>query len=369
MVVGDFNGDGIAGRGHAADGVDAGRRRRDVPARRTPGCCPTTATMRWRSWPATSPATATSTWPSPMMTGRYRLCCCWATATARSSPQVHLRGRFPGRRPSDGHRGRRLHRRRPPRPGRRLRAIHWRAPIRAVSSVLLGNGDGTFQPRRTSYADARAVDNGKGYASDCDLVAGDFTGDGHLDLAVANGGAGTVSVLLGNGDGTFQAPGHVRGGGRARSASWRATSPATASSTWPSQLAAPRMSRCCWATATARSSPAVTTRSGYGPNRDRGGGLHRRRPARPGRRQLDANGGNDVSVLLGNGDGTFQAARRYLRGRATPSFPRWSRRTSTATAGSTWPWPPGIDGDVDGAAGQRRRHVRSARSRPDPGGR
>jgi hypothetical protein len=66
-------------------------------------------------------------------------------------------------------------------------------------AVLLGNGDGTFQPASlikyaaTSFSDA--------------IVAGDFTGDGHLDLAVAdapNEIAGTVSVLLGNGDGTFQ---------------------------------------------------------------------------------------------------------------------------------------------------------------------
>ena len=33
----------------------------------------------------------------------------------------------------------------------------------------------------------------------------DFNGDGKMDLAVANNGANTVSVLLGNGDGTFQA--------------------------------------------------------------------------------------------------------------------------------------------------------------------
>ncbi len=61
-------------------------------------------------------------------------------------------------------------------------------------SVLLGNGDGTFQPQVT-YA------VGSGPVA---IVAGDFTGDGHLDLAVANEFSGTVSVLLGNGDGTFQ---------------------------------------------------------------------------------------------------------------------------------------------------------------------
>ena len=38
------------------------------------------------------------------------------------------------------------------------------------------------------------------------VAVGDFNGDGTLDLAVANAGSNNVSVLLGNGDGTFQAP-------------------------------------------------------------------------------------------------------------------------------------------------------------------
>ena len=44
------------------------------------------------------------------------------------------------------------------------------------------------------------------------IVAGDFTGDGRTDLAVANYGSNNVSVLLGNGDGTFQPQVHLRGG-------------------------------------------------------------------------------------------------------------------------------------------------------------
>src|SRR5690242_18197659 len=36
------------------------------------------------------------------------------------------------------------------------------------------------------------------------VAVGDFNGDGHLDLAVANIDSNDVSVLLGNGDGRFQ---------------------------------------------------------------------------------------------------------------------------------------------------------------------
>src|SRR5436309_1390858 len=36
------------------------------------------------------------------------------------------------------------------------------------------------------------------------VVTGDFNGDGRLDLAVANESSNTVSILLGNADGTFQ---------------------------------------------------------------------------------------------------------------------------------------------------------------------
>src|SRR6266567_700175 len=65
--------------------------------------------------------------------------------------------------------------------------------------VLLGNGDGTFQVARSVYF------NGGG-ARFWYIAEGDFNGDGKLDLAVTDYSNNNVSVLLGNGDGTFQAP-------------------------------------------------------------------------------------------------------------------------------------------------------------------
>src|SRR5258708_24115405 len=37
------------------------------------------------------------------------------------------------------------------------------------------------------------------------IVTGDFNGDGKVDIAVGNAGSNDVSILLGNGDGTFKA--------------------------------------------------------------------------------------------------------------------------------------------------------------------
>lgn len=61
-------------------------------------------------------------------------------------------------------------------------------------SILLGNADGTFGANTDIPVGATPLA----------LAAADF-GNGHVDLAVANQGSNTVSILLGNGDGTFQA--------------------------------------------------------------------------------------------------------------------------------------------------------------------
>ena len=60
-------------------------------------------------------------------------------------------------------------------------------------SVLLGNGDGTFQPAKDSDAGGYPLS----------LAVGDFNGDGKPDLATTNN-VSEVTVLMGNGDGTFQ---------------------------------------------------------------------------------------------------------------------------------------------------------------------
>ncbi len=120
-------------------------------------------------------------------------------------------------------------------------------------SVLLGNGDGTFQPQVV-------------YAVETDpnsIVAGEFNGDGHLDLAVANEGSNTVSVLLGNGDGTFQ-----------RQVTYAAGNEPFAMVT------------------------GAFTADGH-----------------PDLAVADI-GSNTISVLLGNGDGTFQSAVTYTVGNA-----------------------------------------------------
>lgn len=70
-------------------------------------------------------------------------------------------------------------------------------------SILLGNGDGTFTAKTGQPVSAQ---------TNVSLTAADFNGDGKLDLVVVDS-ANIVSIWLGNGDGTFQAPVDTTGRG------------------------------------------------------------------------------------------------------------------------------------------------------------
>jgi hypothetical protein len=61
-------------------------------------------------------------------------------------------------------------------------------------SVLRGNGDGTFKARQDAQADPYPWW----------VSVADFDGDQRPDLVIANGSSNSVSLLRGNGDGTFR---------------------------------------------------------------------------------------------------------------------------------------------------------------------
>lgn len=141
--------------------------------------------------------------------------------------------------------------------------------INGSVAVLLGNGDGTFQPVMTFS---------EGGSQPFLAAVADVNGDGKLDLVVANSVSLNVSVLLGNGDGTFQPPVVYATGGSA------------------------------WTVAVGDMNgdgkpDIVVSNNGacYG-----------------------CGGSGSVGILLGNGDGTFQPVALYSsggsNGETSPSF-------------------------------------------------
>ena len=123
-------------------------------------------------------------------------------------------------------------------------------------SVLLGNGDGTFAGQQRFAAGSRPRS----------IAIGDVNGDGIPDLVTANRGSGDVSVLLGNGDGTFALQQRFAAGNRPQSI--------------------------MIGDVNGDGIPDLVTANLYS---------------------------HDVSVLLGNGDGTFAEQQRFAVG----GLPRW----------------------------------------------
>ncbi len=123
--------------------------------------------------------------------------------------------------------------------------------------VLFGNGDGTFQSAFSS-------DTG---VTSTDVESADFNGDGWNDISVDDGLGKYVSVFLNRGDGTFKPK----------------VDYFVTNQPWGHELG--------------------------DVNKDNRIDL------------VVANGGNTVSVLLGNGDGTFQAPLDYSTGGVIAAFP------------------------------------------------
>jgi hypothetical protein len=167
-------------------------------------------------------------------------------------------------------------------------------------SMLLGNGDGTFQIH-VDYA----TDTAPAF-----VAVGDFDGDGKLDLAVANSSSNNISILLGNGDGTFQAAvNYVAGSSPFSIALGDFNKDGNLDMAVANQGSSNVSVLLGRGDGTFR--PAVNYSAGSGPSFMAVGDFNS-----DGKLDLAvANTGSDnVSVLLGNGDGTFQLPSNYNSG-------------------------------------------------------
>ena len=183
------------------------------------------------------------------------------------------------------------------------------------------------------------------------VAAGDFNGDGELDLAVANAGTDTIEILLNNGNGTFTAgnsyahtrgyygnaipydviAGDFNGDGNLDFAVANYDQATAGSGTSRSLLGQWRRH--------VSPSPANTRGAGHGTSFD---------PISIAAANFNGDGSgildlavanyyqNLVDVLTGNGNGTFSTtpATYAWAPILAPSWPP----TSTATAIPTWPW-------------------------------
>ena len=148
-------------------------------------------------------------------------------------------------------------------------------------------------------------------------------------------------MLLGNGDGTFRAPVNYSVleakpdsvAVRRLSMATARTDPVVASQSITTLLRLDKRSsvRCSWATATGRFKIAVSYRAGATPSSVAVGDFNGDGRGRP--RRLLTTDGDNVSVLLGNGDGTFQGTGELRRpGEARAIDCKWETSMETAKA-------------------------------------
>jgi hypothetical protein len=199
--------------------------------------------------------------------------------------------------------------------------------------VSLGNGDGTFGTQ-TEFT------SGPYGSASAGMAAADFNGDGKLDLAIANypngvANASAISILLGNGDGTFQshvdyavgtpslfsiAVGDVNGDGKldlvANGVILQGNGDGTFGSPQPLPLTAGNQIIAADINGDGKLDLVEISSDAAGVN------------VLPG-----------VSILLGNGDGTFQSPMTFAQSNPLHRviLQVWARSpTSTPTARLTW---------------------------------
>jgi len=157
-------------------------------------------------------------------------------------------------------------------------------------SVLLGQGKGTFRL-------VARYPVGKNPNS---VAVGDFNGDGKLDLVTANYLGNSVSILLGNGDGTFQAAVNYAGGNGPV---------AVGDFNGDGKLDLVTTNSVLLGKGDGTFKAAVNYAVGTGPQSVAVGDFNG-----DGKLDLVTANGEILSVLLGKGDGTFETARNYSVG-------------------------------------------------------
>jgi hypothetical protein len=170
-------------------------------------------------------------------------------------------------------------------------------------SILLGNGTGTF-PTHVQYAMP---------GNPVAIVHGDFNGDGKQDIATADQTANEISVLLGNGDGTFQSHHEYATGPKPMALATADVNGDGNLDIIVADYSANKVS-VLLGDGDGTFKTHVDYATGHGPSGVAVGDLNG-----DGRLDLVVSNKSDntVSILLGNGDGTFQSAVAY----ATATMP------------------------------------------------